>query len=136
MKTKLSFALIFAITSLTACAAKPLTTNTSAPKQTLNHPSNVWHHEGKITGYDTKQFSFYAEKGQVLNISLATHAPFAYFNIFAPNSDEALFNSSIQGEQFEAIAPATGEYKISVYQMRASARRNQTVPFRLEIIVN
>ena len=105
----------------------------SAPPIQTQVKSNVQHVEGTIKGYEMKEFTFYAQEGQMLKISMATHIPAAYFNVFAPNSDDVMFNSSTNADQFEGIVQKTGEYKISVYQMRASARRNKIAQYRLEI---
>ncbi|OOF36561.1 hypothetical protein [Rodentibacter heidelbergensis] len=93
------------------------------------------HFSGKITGYETANYPFFVKKGQNLNISMATFFPHAYFNILPPQGKEAIFNGSVQGDQFEGVAQETGKYQVQVYMMRAQARRNETIPYQLEIIV-
>lgn len=92
--------------------------------------------ESSITGYETVDYLVRASKGQAMNVSMATQNDASYFNILAPNQDEiALFNGSIDANQFEGTLPESGDYKIRVYMMRSAARRKEVAPFRLEIIV-
>lgn len=66
---------------------------------------------------------------------MATSFPHAYFNVLSPKGEEAIFNGSIHGSQFEGVAEETGEYKVRVYLMRAQARQKLSVPYRLKIVV-
>ena len=74
--------------------------------------------------------------GQSANISLATKHGATYFNILAPGQNEvAFFNGSTSQNQYEGVLPATGDYRIRVYMMRAAARRNEVADYRLEVAI-
>jgi len=92
--------------------------------------------EATITGYETIDYVLRASAGQYMNVSLATKHAATYFNILAPGEDDvAMFNGSISDNQYEGILPATGDYKLRVYMMRAAARRNEVARYRLEVII-
>ena len=114
-----------AATPKKAEASKPA----SAHKQTKQRFS------GKITGYQTAEHLFSVRKGDRLRIS-KTGSPNAYFNVWAPKGDEAVFNGSAQGDKFDGIATQSGKYKVQVYMMRAQARRNTTAHYAVNVIKN
>ena len=93
--------------------------------------------EASIAGYETVDYVLGARKGQYMNVSMATDNGGNYFNILAPGENEvAMFNGSIGENQYEGTLPASGDYKIRVYLMRAGARRNEVAHYRLEMIVS
>ncbi|OOF39131.1 hypothetical protein BKK49_06405 [Rodentibacter rarus] len=128
MKKILLLTLLF---GLNGCAMNTKVEQTEVKPQM----AEAQHFSGKITGYETVNYPFFVKKGQNLNISMATFFPHAYFNILPPQGQEAIFNGSVQGDQFEGVAQETREYQVQVYMMRAQARRNETIPYQLEIIV-
>ena len=72
-----------------------------------------------------------------MNVSMATDNGANCFNIIAPGeTDVAMFNGSMDENQFEGTLPASGDYKIRVYLMRSAARRNETAKYRLELIIS
>ncbi|SEA99264.1 SH3 domain-containing protein [Rubrimonas cliftonensis] len=92
---------------------------------------------GVILGREIVDFLLNARAGQYANVGMATQNPSAYFNILAPGETEvAFFVGSTSGNQFEGRLPATGDYRIRVYQMRNAARRGETADYRLEMIVS
>lgn len=92
--------------------------------------------EGTIKGYELVDYVLNARTGQNANISLATRHGATYFNIIPPGeTDVAIFNGSINGNQYEGTLPASGDYTVRVYMMRSAARRNETASYRLEMIV-
>jgi hypothetical protein len=92
--------------------------------------------EDSITGYETVDYILGARAGQYMNVSMATGNGANYFNILAPGStDEAMFNGSISGNQYEGVLPETGDYRIRVYLMRSAARHNEVADYRLEMII-
>ncbi|MXN64097.1 SH3 domain-containing protein [Stappia sp. GBMRC 2046] len=94
--------------------------------------------ESRIVGYETVDYVLGAQSGQYMNVSMATDNVQNYFNIIPPGEENvAIFNSSTAsgGNQYEGQLPATGDYKIRVYMMRAAARRNETANYRLEMII-
>jgi hypothetical protein len=93
--------------------------------------------EGHIEGYETIDYVLGAREGQSMNVSMATRHGAIYFNILAPGENEvAMFNGSMNDNQYEGTLPATGDYKVRVYMMRSAARRNEVANYRLEMIVS
>ena len=92
--------------------------------------------ESSITGRETVDYILNVKEGQPMNISMATQNTSAYFNIMEPGEEyEAIYNASINGNQFEGTAAKSGDYTIRVYMMRSAARRGETADYRLEMIV-
>lgn len=92
--------------------------------------------EGSITGYEIVDYVLGAGSGQSMNVSMATDNGANYFNILAPGETEvALFNGSLNENQFEGVLPASGDYKVRVYLMRSAARRKEVAKYRLEMII-
>ena len=93
--------------------------------------------DSSITGYETVDYLLGAQEGQTMNVSLATQHTATYFNILAPGENEtAMFNGSINENQFEGTLPSSGDYKIRVYMMRSAARRNEVAQYQLEVIID
>ena len=92
--------------------------------------------EGSITGREGVDYTLNVKEGQSMNISMATQHGSTYFNIMEPGEEyEAIYNASINGNQFEGVAAKSGDYTIRVYMMRSAARRGETAEYRLEMIV-
>ncbi|MDR9401856.1 MAG: hypothetical protein RI580_00305 [Halothece sp. Uz-M2-17] len=92
--------------------------------------------ENSMTGYESVDYIIRASEGQYMNVSMATDNTSNYFNILAPGENEAaIFIGSTQGNQYEGILPASGDYKIRVYLMRSAARRDEMANYRLEMII-
>lgn len=92
--------------------------------------------ENSLQGYEIADYLLQVQSGQYLNVSMATDNGANYFNLMEPGETEvAVFNGSLGGNQFEGTADRSGEYRIRVYLMRSAARRNETAHFRLEMIV-
>ena len=78
-----------------------------------------------------------ARKNQSANISLGSKNSSIYFNILAPGEKEvAMFNGSVNGNQFEGTLPQSGDYKVRVYLMRSAARRNEVANYTLDIAIS
>ena len=86
---------------------------------------------GAIRGYETVDYLLGAGTGQVMTVNFAPSNPSAYFNVLAPGADTAIFNGSIDGNNFEAALPAAGDYVVQVYLMRNAARRDETAGYTL-----
>ena len=92
--------------------------------------------ESSITGDETVDYLINVQKGQLMNISMATQHGATYFNIMEPGEQyEAIYNGSISGNQFEGTTAKSGDYTVRVYMMRSAARRGETADYRLEMIV-
>jgi len=93
--------------------------------------------ESSISGYATVDYVLGARQGQYMNVSMASDNGANYFNILAPGEDQvAIFNGSINGNQYEGVLPESGDYKVRVYMMRSAARRNEVAHYRLETIIS
>jgi len=93
--------------------------------------------EASIKGYQTVDYVLGARAGQHMNVSLATKHGATCFNILTPGQNEvAMFNGSMNDNQYEGTLPATGDYKIRVYMMRSAARRNEVADYRLEMSID
>ena len=92
--------------------------------------------ESSITGREIVDYRLNVKEGQYMNISMATRHGATYFNIMEPGEEyEAIYNASINGNQFEGTAAKSGDYTVRVYMMRSAARRGETADYRLEMIV-
>jgi hypothetical protein len=93
--------------------------------------------QGTIKGYQIVDYIVNAKQGQTMNVSMATKNTATYFNILEPGQTEvAIFNGSINGNQFEERLKKSGNYRIRVYMMRSAARRNEVANYRLEMTVS
>ena len=92
--------------------------------------------ESSIKGYQIIDYVLNAKEGQYMNVSMATDNLANYFNILEPGETEAaIFNGSLNENQYEGILSKSGDYKIRVYMMRSAARRNEVANYRLEMII-
>ncbi|MEJ1937054.1 hypothetical protein WDZ92_43230, partial [Nostoc sp. NIES-2111] len=92
----------------------------------------------RFKGYDSVEYTLGAEAGQRLTVTFRARGGAAYFNVLAPGNPEALFNGSVSGtpERFEGKLPVSGDYVVQVYQMRASARRGETVNYTITFTID
>lgn len=84
---------------------------------------------GSVKGYDMRTYVLGAGAGQTLSITFKPSNTSCYYNVDAPAGDEALFNGSMNSDDFSGVLPADGEYRIKTYLMRNAARRNETCRF-------
>jgi hypothetical protein len=88
-----------------------------------------------ITGSQYHDYILNARAGQNMAVSLITDGS-AYFNILPPGSSEAIYNSSVSGNDATGVRlPRNGDYTIRVYLMGNAEDSNQTVPFTLSVSV-
>lgn len=88
---------------------------------------------GTIRGYDSVNYLVRARAGQTLTISFQPNNASAYFNVWAPGADEALFVGSTSGNRYAGTLPSNGDYRVQVYLMRNAARRNESASYALTI---
>lgn len=88
---------------------------------------------GTIRGYAGVNYIVGARAGQVMHATLQTNNASAYFNVWTPGADEALFVGSTTGNRFSATLPADGDYRVQVYLMRNAARRNERANYTLTV---
>lgn len=124
---KLATLLLIALLSASAFAADKVTT---VPVK-FAHGATGTTVSGTVQGYDTVDYTLGAKAGQTISLKLSGSTN-AYFNLFAPGAQESLSLES-DGQSFTGKLPATGTYRIQVYQPRAQARRNQVAKYTLRV---
>lgn len=89
---------------------------------------------GSVKGYDTMDYTLRATAGQTMTVSMkASHAG-AFFNVLPPGSkDVAIYNSSIDGNDYSGTLEKAGAYTIRVYLMRNEARRGVRADYKLNV---
>ncbi|MET0323132.1 MAG: hypothetical protein ABW069_20605 [Duganella sp.] len=88
---------------------------------------------GKITGYQTVEYTVHVPAGSKVDIGLKSANTSAYFNVTVAGAGEALFVGARDGNRFHTVAPADGQLQVLVYLMRNAARRNQAAAYVLEV---
>lgn len=112
-------------TSLIAQAVVPVTFARGATSTTLS---------GQAKGYEYRDYRVVVGAGQKLSVNLRRLAGSPYFNVMEPGSrDVAIYNSSMGDQSWSGTTARSGAYTIRVYQMRASARRGETIRFALTV---
>lgn len=93
---------------------------------------------GTIKGYDTVEYTLAAKSGQRMTVQITGNSN-ANFNVFAPGDQpgqsSALGGGGI-GSDWTGALPASGKYKVQVFQMRASARRGEAVPYKISFRID
>lgn len=75
-------------------------------------------------------------QGQVMQVLFEPTRGSCYFNVYEPGSpDAAVHIGSAAGNEFGASPTKAGTYRIQAYQMRATARRNETCDYRISFEV-
>jgi len=94
---------------------------------------------GSITGDETVSYTLDAEAGQTLAVALEASNIQTYFNLYAPGTgpgDQAIANGGLTSPEvnrFEGALAQSGRYTISVYLMRAAARRDERSDYTLDV---
>lgn len=105
------------------------------PSQPLVFPpgSSVVSVSGTSTGSGDIDYVLSARGGEGMTATLDSDGA-VHINVLPPGSnDVAIFTGSVSGERFEGRLDQTGEYRLRVYQMRASARRGETHAYTLTV---
>lgn len=90
--------------------------------------------QGTFSGYDSVRYQLSAKAGQQMTVRVEG-SPNANFNVFAPGSQpgaSSALGSGYVGGDWSAELPASGQYTVEVYQMRATARRGTTVSYSIQ----
>ena len=86
-----------------------------------------------IKGRQTIDYHLKAKAGQSMTVTLKSKNRFTYFNVMAPETDNAMFIGSTAGDHFVGSLPREGEYTIRVYLMPNAARRSQRAKYTLNV---
>ena len=85
-----------------------------------------------ITGDAGVNYMLSVKQGQVMQVLFSTSKGSCYFNVFEPgNPDAAVHIGSSAGNEFGANPTKAGAYRVQVYQMRATARRDETCTYTI-----
>ncbi len=87
---------------------------------------------GRITGEEMVIYELKARDGQFLSVSLRPDNQSANYNIYIPGrgpGDEALFGSATGGHEYTGQLYKNGVHRISVFLVRAAARRGETANY-------
>ena len=131
-----------AVALVAACATLPLTGAQAAgglreQEVRFDAGTSATSISGQIRGDEGVDYLVRAHAGQTLTVSFKPSNPMAYFNVLAPESDEALFvgSSAADGSLFMTQLPRDGVYTLRVYLMRAAARRNESARYVMGVSV-
>ena len=96
---------------------------------------------GSLRGEQSALYSFGAEAGQTITIKLKPSNRSTYFNLYQPGrgpGDQAMAIGELAEplNQFAGKAPLSGTYTVSIFLVRAAARRNERTSYRLDIGVS
>jgi len=92
--------------------------------------------KGSITGDNGIVYQLGAQAGQEMSVRLERSSGSCYFNVLPPGSGpEAIFIGSTSGDEFAGTLSVSGTYRVQVYQMRATARRNETCKYALTVAI-
>lgn len=92
---------------------------------------------GKLKGDDTVQYTLSAMSGQRMTVQISGSNN-ANFNVFAPGDQpgqSSALGSGGVGSDWTGALPASGKYTVQVFQMRASARRGEAVPYTISFSI-
>lgn len=127
------------ITILSAALALAIAPSALAKDTTVNVQFDKGKHSKEISssikGDAGVNYMLQVSAGQVMQVLFSTSQGSCYFNVYEPGANEAVFNGSITGNEYGASPTKAGAYKIQVYQMRATARRNETCKYSISFEV-
>jgi len=92
--------------------------------------------KGSIKGDQDHSYLVEARAGQTMTVKLAATKGSAEMNVYAPGNDTAISLGADDPYNVTVVLPASGRYKVQVYQMRASARRGETANYTLTVAVH
>ena len=89
--------------------------------------------KGSIKGDQDHSYLVDARAGQTMTVTLTSTKGGAEMNVYAPGKDTAISLGATDPYNVTVVLPASGRYKVQVYQMRAFARRGETASYSLAI---
>jgi hypothetical protein len=90
---------------------------------------------GSIKGDQDRTYTVDARAGQKMTVTLKRTKGSPEMNVYAPGNDTAISLGATDPYNFTTTLPATGRYRVQVFQMRASARRGETASYALTIAI-
>ncbi len=89
---------------------------------------------GTVQGFTTTNYQFYANKGQILHVSMDSSK--AYFKIYSPfknSSDTPLFKGETEGSTYNEKLKRSGIYMIQVYLTYDDAKIDTKAIYTLKL---
>lgn len=133
MNKAMIYSLALTLACSTCWAAEQVTT---APVS-FAKGANSAQAKGIFKGYDSVQYTLSAKSGQRLTVRITGNSN-ANFNVFAPGDkpgQSSALGSGGVGADWTGALPASGKYTVQVFQMRASARRGEAVPYTISFSI-
>jgi hypothetical protein len=90
---------------------------------------------GSIKGDQDRTYTIDARAGQTMTVTLKSTKGNAEMNVYAPDTETAISLGALDPYEVTKILPATGRYRVQVFQMRAAARRGETASYNLTIAI-
>jgi hypothetical protein len=89
---------------------------------------------GTVKGRQYVDYKLNILAGQTLSVSINSKSTSVNFNVLPPGSkDVAIYNSSINGNNYSEVAEKSGLYAIRIYLMGAAESENRSVNFGLTV---
>jgi hypothetical protein len=135
MKTpRLATAAAFA---LTLAAASPAFAVDQTVEVKFDRGKNSKTIQSSITGDADTNYLLVVRHGQTMQVLFTPKKGSCYINVYEPgNADAAAVHiGSSVGNEFGANPTLAGTYRVQVYQMRATARRNETCSYSISFEV-
>jgi len=85
--------------------------------------------KGQLKGAAVVDYLFAAKTGETISISLKSDQSALGFSLASPIDHQMTF----QATEFRGVAPADGDYKVSVLLLRSEAQRNTAAAYTLTI---
>lgn len=123
---------------LLAALSLAITTPTLAAEHTVKFPAGTTGTtlSGSVTGDASETYYLGTGAGQVMAVSLHPDNASCYFNVYTPDAyPEALYNASIDGNDFTGTTATAGDYRVDVYLMRNEGRRGTTCTYTIDFAI-
>jgi len=92
---------------------------------------------GSFAGYDAVHYTLAARAGQRMTVKAIGNGN-VNFNVFAPGfveGESTAIGAGSAEEPWSDQLPVTGTYTVQLYQMRATARRRQSVNYQVVVTI-
>ena len=128
LKSRLLFVILLSLATISEAAADDRvdTVVTFKPGKT------TYTHDGVIKGYQYPTFLIDARVGQTLKVSFKKTST-CQFVVAGPPKDAVFFDGYAKDDELDEQIKIAGRYRVTVYQMRAFARRGRTCWYGIKV---
>jgi hypothetical protein len=124
------------VLTLTVTAVPVAFAENSAVEVHFDRGAHAKEIRSSIKGDDSADYLVPLQQGQVMLILFAPIRGSCYFNVWEPgNPQTAIHHGPVAGNEFGASPTKAGTYRVQVFQMRATARRNETCRYSISFEV-